>query len=133
VNNLLIILIIIPICIVVFFIVYAYGLPFPRYTITPDGLRVYGIYGIFIPKQDIVVSEIKVLNLQLNAEYMPAVRTNGIALPNHYEGWFILQNGDKSLVCVKDLSQVVVIPTTRGFLIMLSISSPGEEKEFLFR
>jgi hypothetical protein len=48
----------------------------------------------------------------------------GTGLPGYAAGWFKLANGEKALVYVTTQSEVVYIPTTEGYSLLLSVTEP---------
>ena len=88
-----------------------------------DGLRIKGsLYGRFIPKEQIIKDGIRTLDLSVEREFKPRIRTNGIGLPGYKEGWFKLRNGKKALLFVT--SNTVVYVPTNNFAVMLSVKNP---------
>ena len=88
-----------------------------------DGLRIKGsLYGRFIPKEQIIKNGIRTLDLSVEREFKPRIRTNGIGLPGYKEGWFKLRNGKKALLFVT--SNTVVYVPTNNFAVMLSVKNP---------
>jgi hypothetical protein len=49
----------------------------------------------------------------------------GTGLPGYAAGWFKLRNGAKALLYVTDRSRVARIPTTEGYLVMVSVNDPA--------
>jgi hypothetical protein len=102
------------------------------FTVSDEGLRISpGIYSRFIPKQEIDTAGVKVVNLNIEAEYKPKWRTNGAGLPGYSAGWFKLQNKEKALLFVTDRSSVVYIPTTENYSVLLSVKDADEFAELL--
>jgi hypothetical protein len=102
------------------------------FTVSDDGLRISpGIYSRFIPRQQIDVAGVKVLNLNVDTDYKPKWRTNGAGLPGYNAGWFKLQNKEKALLFVTDRSSVVYIPTTENYAVMLSVRDADEFADLL--
>jgi hypothetical protein len=98
-----------------------------KYTINDEGLRISpGLYTRFIPREDIDVTGVKVLNLNTDTEYALARRTNGAGLPGFASGWFKLANDEKALVFVTDRNRVVYIPTHRDYSVLLSVQEAEE-------
>ena len=83
----------------------------------------------FIPREEIAVEGVKVVNLNVDSEYKPKARTNGIGLPGYAEGWFRLQNMEKALLFVTDRSNVVYIPTNKDYSVLLSVREAEEFAE----
>jgi hypothetical protein len=54
----------------------------------------------------------------------PAVRTSGIGLPGYGAGWFRLAGGARALVFATDRARLVRVPTTAGYVLLLSADDP---------
>jgi len=67
--------------------------------------------------------EAKVVNLTSQVQYKPGWKTNGIGLWFANLGWYKLKNGDKAFV-VQTTSEVLLLPTKKGFKLLLSVDSP---------
>jgi hypothetical protein len=83
------------------------------------------IYGRKIPIENILVNEIKTINLTQNKEYNPYIRTNGISIPNFHSGWMRLNNGKKALIYLTNMENVLLIPT-KNFVILFSMEKSNE-------
>jgi hypothetical protein len=104
------------------FISIGYQARHASFTMNDQGLRIGpGLYGRFIPKDEIKKSEVKVVNLNIETDYQPKWRTNGSGLPGFASGWFKLKNNEKALVFVTDRSSVVYIPTSENYSLLLSV------------
>jgi len=100
-----------------------------RFELTDAGLRIRGgIYGRTIPMDALVVEQARALDLDAEPGYAARMRTNGIGLPGYGEGWFRLKNGKKALMFVTDRSQLIHVPTTKGYELLLT---PSRGAEFL--
>lgn len=98
-----------------------------KFIVSPEGLRITGtLYGRLIPRDQLQLPLAKLLDLNVNTEYRPSWRTNGIGLPGYGAGWFKLKNGEKALLFLTDKNRVAYIPTTRGFSLLLSVSNPDQ-------
>jgi hypothetical protein len=98
-----------------------------KYTVTDEGLRINpGVYGRFIPREDIDTEGVRVMNLNVDTEYQPKWRTNGAGLPGFASGWFKLANKEKALVFLTDRNRVVYIPTKRDYSVLLSVREAEE-------
>ncbi len=96
-----------------------------RFTVSNDGLRLQGdLYGRLIPLKSLKLDEAVVTNLKTDKDHQPKWRTMGTALPGYAAGWFKLRNGDKALMYVTDNTRVARIPTTEGYIVMVSVSEP---------
>jgi hypothetical protein len=95
------------------------------FEVSEAGLRLRGeLYGRLIPAQSLQVEQARIINLHTDTACQPRGRTFGTALPGYQAGWFRLQNGEKALVYLTDRSQVVYVPTTEGYVVMLSVPQP---------
>ena len=107
---------------IAFFIFIAYSARHASFTVTDDTLRIRAsLYGRTIPRSDIMSEGVRVVDLNIDTEYKPKSRTNGIGLPGYSEGWFRLANKEKALLFVTDRSRVVYIPTKDNYAVLLSV------------
>jgi len=112
-----------------FFTYFGYSAKWGRFVVTDDGLQIKScLYGRAVPRDSINKDRIKIVNLLMEQNYSPAARTNGVGLPGYLEGWFRLNGQEKALLFVTKKTDVVYVPTTRGYCVLLS---PSEPKEFL--
>jgi hypothetical protein len=110
-----------------FFAFIGYSARNVRFEVNDQGLRIKGgIYGRFIPKEEITTENIQILDLNTYPEYKPRIRTNGIGLPGYDEGWFKLKNNEKALLFLTDCSNVVYIPTKQDYSVLLSVKEAEE-------
>jgi hypothetical protein len=113
--------------IIVLFISIGYQARHATFTVNDQGLRIGpGLYGRFIPRDDIAKEGVKVVNLNIQTEYQPKWRTNGASLPGYADGWFKLKNKEKALVFITDRSRVVYIPTHKKYAVLLSVREAEE-------
>lgn len=120
-------LIIFLIAIIGVFIFISYSAGHVTFTVTEEALRIRAsFYGRTIPRSDIVSEGVKVINLNVDSEYSPKIRTNGIGLPGYAEGWFRLADKEKALLFVTDRSRVVYVPTTDNYSVLLSTREAEE-------
>ena len=97
-----------------------------RFTVSNEGLRLQGdLYGRLIPLKSLKLDEAVVTNLNTDTDHKPTRRTMGTGLPGYAAGWFKLRNGMKALLYVTDRTRVARIPTTEGYIVMLSVSEPA--------
>ena len=106
---------------------FGYQARHASFTVTEQGLRLGpGFYGRFIPREQIVQSEVRVINLNAETGYQPKWRTNGASVPGFNVGWFKLKNNEKALVFLTDRSSVVYIPTSDNYSVLLSARDPEQ-------
>ncbi len=97
------------------------------FTVSDQGLRIGpGLYGRFIPRDDIDNEGVRVVNLNIETDYQLKWRTNGAVLPGYAAGWFKLKNKGKALVFLTDRSRVVYIPTHKDYSVLLSVREAEE-------
>ena len=98
-----------------------------RFEVSDEGLRISrSLYGRFIPRGEIAVEAVKVIDLNIDSGYKPKRRTNGAGLPGYAEGWFKLKNDEKALMFVTERSSVVYIPTKKDYSVLLSVREAEE-------
>jgi hypothetical protein len=96
-----------------------------QFTVSPDGVRLQaGLSDRQIPATSIQTNQVRLLNLQTNADYRLQRRRSGSSIPGYQAGWFRLRNGEKALVYLTNQQQVVYIPTTQDYSILLSVQEP---------
>jgi Bacterial PH domain len=95
------------------------------FEIRPDGLRLRGdLWGRFIPKAELRVDLARRVDMTQEEGLRPKWRRIGTALPGYQSGWFRLRNGDKALLYLTDRTRAVYVPTTAGYVLLLSPSDP---------
>ena len=57
----------------------------------------------------------------------------GTAVDGYRAGWFDLKNGERALLYMTDPSRVVCLPTTDGYMLMLSVQDPTAASDGLAR
>jgi len=95
------------------------------FEIHPDGLRLRGdLWGRFIPKAELRVDLARRVDMTQEEGLRPKWRRIGTALPGYQSGWFRLRNGDKALLYLTDRTRAVYVPTTAGYVLLLSPADP---------
>jgi hypothetical protein len=112
--------------VVLFALVYtAYSSRHSRVEIAGDRIKLIGdFWGRDIPFELLDVSGARILNLSSNSEYAPKRRTLGTGLPGYASGWFRLRSGEKALVYLTRRRDVVYVPTSDGYSLLLSVEKP---------
>ena len=97
-----------------------------RYELSPAGISLRGdLYGRrLIPASDLLGGAARIVDLDREPELSPHWRTLGTGLPGYKAGWFKLKNGEKALVSLTDTHHAVYLPTSRGFVLLLSPAQP---------
>lgn len=96
-----------------------------RFVIEERGLRIERtLFGRLIPRDSILVGEARWVNLNVEEDLRPTIKTNGVDLPGYKAGWFRLADGQRALVFLTDYSRVVYLPTTEGYVVLISVEDP---------
>ena len=112
----------------------AYASRNSRVEITNDRIVIVGdFWGREIPLNLLSISEARVFDLDKNSEHYPKRRTLGTAVPGYASGWFRLRNGEKALVYLTQHQEVVYVPTSDGYSLLLSVDEPKRFVETLQR
>jgi len=95
------------------------------FEVNGDKLSIRGdIYGRDIPWADLAAGKGRILNLKVDREHRPVLRTNGCGLPGYASGWFRLANGEKALLFVTTGDAVLYLPTMKGYSLLLTPKDP---------
>jgi hypothetical protein len=104
----------------------AYSSQNSRVEIDSDRIRLVGdFWGREIPFELINISDARILTLNRKSDLAPRRRTLGTGLPGYASGWFKLRNGEKALAYLSRWTDVVYLPTTDGYSLLLSVESPN--------
>ena len=110
----------------------AYSSQHSRVELNSNQLRLVGdLWARTIPMDVIDVSETRILDLDRQSDYSPTRRTFGTGLPGYASGWFRLRSGEKALVYLTRREQVVYMPTSKGYALLLSVEEPQRFVETL--
>ena len=97
-----------------------------------DRIKLVGdLWGRSIPFSKLDLARAQVTDLTGDSEYRPKWRTCGTGLPGYAAGWFKLANKEKALLYVTKRDNVVYIPTTDGYALLLSVQEPERFLETL--
>lgn len=104
-----------------------------QYEINSHGLIIKNaiFYGRTIPKDDVAIEAIRIINLNEEPAYKPTLRTNGIGMPGFQSGWFRLKNKEKALLFVTSYEKVLYLPTTKNYSLLISVTDPEAMLETL--
>lgn len=112
----------------------AYSSRHSRVELDAEGLRIVGdFWGRTIPFAMLNIPDARIVDLDSTPEYAPRRRTFGTGVPGYSSGWFRLQKGEKALVYLTRRRDVVYVPTSDGYALLLSIESPEQFIEALHR
>jgi len=94
-----------------------------RVELTADSVAIQGsIYGRKIARKDLDLATARVTRFDEEPGLRPALRTNGVGLPNYRVGWFRLRNHERALCFLTTQSDVVYLPTTQNFALLISLT-----------
>jgi hypothetical protein len=82
-----------------------------------------GFYGRTLLRSSLRPESALEVSLVDRRDLAPRWRTNGIGLPGFRAGWFRLRNNDKALVLLTDPFQVTYLPTTEGYVLLVSTTA----------
>jgi len=103
----------------------AYSSRNSRVEIEKDRIRLVGdFWGREIPFKLLDVAGARILDLTRNVGYSPKRRTLGTGIPGYASGWFRLRSGEKALVYLTRRHDVVYMPTSGGYSLLLSVEEP---------
>lgn len=102
-----------------------WGAHHATFELTSEGLAFHGdVWGKRIPLARIRGGVARIVNVNTEADVRPAGRTMGTALPGYQSGWFRLGNGEKALLYLTNRERALYIPTTDGYVVLLSPADP---------
>jgi hypothetical protein len=102
-----------------------YGSRRSRVEIGPDTVRLRGdLYGRTIAMSQVRAAAARVVDLDAEPGLRPILRTNGVGLPGYQAGWFRLADGSRALLYLTDRRRAVHVPTTLGYVLLLSAAEP---------
>lgn len=82
------------------------------------------LYGRLVPIRALDLDRARIERLGKHSEIRPRIRTNGIGLPGYGVGWFRLKNREKALAVIVGKGEVLYLPTSEGYAILLSARDP---------
>ncbi len=93
-------------------------------TLTTESLKLdVPWYAKQVSLADVETSEVRLLTDGDAEEWSFKWRTNGIGLPEYQVGWFSTKAGHRVLAA-KTRGENVLIPTTKGFALVVSLNDP---------
>ncbi len=82
-----------------------------------------GFYGRTLRRSSLRPDSALEVSLVDRRDLAPRWRTNGIGLPGFRAGWFRLRNSDKALVLLTDPFHVTYLPTSEGYVLLISTTA----------
>ena len=95
--------------------------------VTPNLVTVdVPFYRFSLPIEEIDLAGVRQLNWSAGAdtEFKPDLRVKGVGMPGFQLGWFSLVGHSKAFVAVTEADNVLLIPTTKGYSILLDLEQP---------
>lgn len=83
-------------------------------------------YKVHLSRADLLVTEARIVDLKQEVGLTPSFKANGIGMPGFQLGWFNLQGKGRSFLAITDKSQLVLIPTTKGYGLLLTVPRGAE-------
>lgn len=100
----------------------------PSYTLTGDALTIHDrFYPVSLQRNDVDISGIRIVDLDVNREWRPVERTNGFANSHYKSGMFKLSDGRPVRMYKADGSRMVLLPA-RGNGTTVLLDTPEPEK-----
>lgn len=94
-------------------------------TITPTEIVVgAGLSRQATARSAVVRDKARLVDLAKDPELNTALRTSGVETAGYKQGWFKLKNGEKALVALSDEQHAVYVPTTSGYVLLVSPPGP---------
>ena len=112
----------------------AYSSRHSRVELDSERIRLVSVFwGRTIPFGALDIAGARVVDLDSAPEYAPKRRTFGTGLPGYASGWFRLRGGEKALVYLTRRRDVVYLPTSEDYALLLSVEQPERFIEALRR
>jgi Bacterial PH domain len=105
--------------------VTGYGSQRERFVLSDAGLDFRGdVWGRQVPWSALQVEKARVVDLTREPGLRPRSRRMGTALPGYAAGWFRLTSGERALLYVTAWRRVLYVPTSAGYVLLLSPQDP---------
>jgi hypothetical protein len=83
----------------------------PSYTLTPTGLTIHDrFYPVTVNRETVDVDRIRIVDLSVDKDWQPALRTNGFASAHYRSGWFRTSEGKTIRMYRADSKRLVLLP-----------------------
>jgi len=103
---------------------YSPGLP--KYTLTHDRLTIQDrFYPVTLSAASVDVNHVRVVDLGIDKDWQPTIRTNGFGNLRYHSGWFRLANGTTIRMYRAESNQLVLLPPMgNGTAVLLETHDP---------
>jgi hypothetical protein len=100
----------------------------PSYTLTADALAIHDrFYPVTLRAADVDVARVRLVDIAVDREWRPTMRTNGFANAHYRSGWFRVANGQKVRMYRADGTRLVLLPPNGdGAAVLLEVRDPGQ-------
>jgi hypothetical protein len=98
----------------------------PDYTLTADALAIHDrFYPVTLRAADVDVARVRLVDIAVNREWRPTMRTNGFANAHYRSGWFRVASGQKVRLYRADGTRLVLLPPKGdGAAVLLEVKDP---------
>jgi hypothetical protein len=119
--------------VVAFALMYSPGPP--SYTLTADALTIHDrFYPVTLKAADVDVARARLVDMAVDREWRPTMRTNGFANAHYRSGWFRVASGRKVRMYRAGGTRLVLLPAKGdGAAVLLDVNDPEQFLERLRR
>ena len=107
----------------------------PSYTLTSESLTIHDrFYPVTLNAAAVDVEHVRTVDLSLDADWRPTLRTNGFANAHYRSGWFRVANGKTVRMYRADGRRLVLLPPkSDGAAVLMEVAQPEQFVEELRR
>ena len=100
----------------------------PSYTLTADALTIHDrFYPVTLKAADVDVARVRLVDIAVDREWRPTMRTNGFANAHYRSGWFRVAGGQKVRLYRVDGTRLVLLPPKGdGAAVLLEAKDPAK-------
>ena len=100
----------------------------PSYTLTADALTIHDrFYPVTLKAADVDVARVRLVDIAVDREWRPTMRTNGFANAHYRSGWFRVAGGQKVRLYRVDGTRLVLLPPKGdGAAVLLEARDPDK-------
>jgi hypothetical protein len=98
----------------------------PGYTLTPEALTIHDrFYPVTVNRSAVDVDHVRIVDLAVDTDWQPTLRTNGFASVHYRSGWFRVAGGKTIRVYRADGKRLVLLPGAgNGATVLLETQEP---------
>jgi hypothetical protein len=100
----------------------------PSYTLTADALTIHDrFYPVTLSAAGVDVARVKLVDISVDREWRPTMRTNGFANSHYRSGWFRVANGQKVRLYRADGTRLLLLPPKGdGAAVLMEVKYPEQ-------